>query len=57
MLNHGEKCTHCNGHLSEAKPVLMGPRKGQTQKICTKCGHIKYEGAPTQPANQQTSRQ
>jgi hypothetical protein len=43
MINHGEKCSHCNGHVSEPKPVLAGPRKGQMQAICTKCGHIHYQ--------------
>lgn len=52
MLNHGEKCTHCGGLLSETKQVLDGPRRGQTQRVCTKCGHIKYMGASAQPQAQ-----
>jgi hypothetical protein len=45
--HHGDKCGHCNGNLSEPKPVISGPRKGQMQRICGKCGHIKYLGAPS----------
>jgi rRNA maturation protein Nop10 len=53
MISHGEKCSHCGGHLSDPKPVKDGPRKGQTQKICSKCGHIKYIAAAAQPTAQQ----
>jgi len=28
--------------MSEPKVVIDGPRKGHTQKICTKCGHIHH---------------
>jgi len=55
ISNHGDKCGVCGGNLSVAKPVLMGPKKGQMQRICSKCGHIKYTGAPapaTQPQSQ-----
>ena len=49
MSNHKEKCKHCDGVLSEPKPVSAGPRKGQTQTVCTKCGHINYLPASPQP--------
>ena len=48
MINHGESCNHCGGQLSEPKPIGAGPRKGQTQVVCTKCGHITYQ--PSDPA-------
>ena len=35
--------------MSLAKPVTEGPKKGQTRKYCTKCGHIKYLPAIPQP--------
>jgi RNase P subunit RPR2 len=49
MINHGEKCKHCDGPLTEPKPVSEGPRKGQTQAVCSKCGHINYLSASPQP--------
>ena len=57
MINHGERCTHCGGNLSDARPVTMGPRKGQMQRICSKCGHIKYEACAAQPAMQPQQQQ
>jgi hypothetical protein len=48
MISHGEKCSHCNGHVSDPKPVPEGPRKGQMRTICTKCGHIHYLQSPAQ---------
>jgi len=53
MINHGEKCSHCNGHVSEPKPVPEGPRKGQMRTICTKCGHIHYLQSPAQAGSTQ----
>ena len=50
MISHGKQCTHCGGNMSLPKPVVTGPRKGQTQSICAKCGHIDYR-AEAQPAN------
>ena len=44
MIFHGEKCRHCGANMTEPKPVLEGPRKGQTRTICVKCGHIDYHG-------------
>jgi len=60
MINHGAKCTHCGGLMSEAKAVLDGPRKGHMQKICTKCGHIHYmagENPQLQPQQIQQQQQ
>lgn len=48
MINHGEKCRLCNGHMSEPKLVNEGPKKGQTRTICSKCGHIIYLQGPAQ---------
>lgn len=48
MSNHRENCKHCGGPVSEPKPVNSGPRKGQDQTICTKCGHINYVPAGSQ---------
>ena len=42
MSNHGKTCKHCGASMSEPKPVNTGPRKGQTQTVCTKCGHVDY---------------
>ena len=56
MIFHGEKCRHCGANMTEPKPVLEGPRKGQTRTICVKCGHIDYHGtADSQQA--QTAQQ
>ena len=38
-------CKHCGESMSEPKPISTGPRKGQTQTVCTKCGHIDYLAA------------
>ena len=56
MINHGAKCTHCGGLMSEAKPLLEGPRKGSARQICTKCGHIHYMSG-MQPQFQQQQQQ
>ena len=45
MNNHGKICKHCSASMSEPKPISTGPRKGQTQAVCTKCGHADYLGA------------
>lgn len=42
MSNQREKCKHCGAPVSEPKPISTGPRKGQTQVVCTQCGHIEY---------------
>ena len=38
-------CKHCGESMSEPKPIRTGPRKGQTQAVCTKCGHADYLAA------------
>jgi hypothetical protein len=45
MSNHDKTCNHCGGRVSEPKPIITGPRKGQTQSVCTKCGHANYLAA------------
>ena len=45
MNNHGNICRHCGASMSEPKPIRTGPRKGQTQAVCTKCGHADYLAA------------
>ena len=42
MSNQREKCKHCGAPVSEPKPISTGPRRGQTQVVCTQCGHIEY---------------
>ena len=57
MIFHGEKCRHCGANMTQPKPVLEGPRKGQTRTICVKCGHIDYHGvADTQQSNPQMAQ-
>lgn len=45
MNNHSKSCAHCGARVSEPKPIITGPRKGQTQTVCTKCGHANYLAA------------
>lgn len=49
MLHHEERCSHCGGTFNAARPVVSGSKIGQMQRICSKCGHIKYELATPQP--------
>jgi len=49
MNNNENRCNHCGARVSEPKPINTGPRKGQTQTVCTKCGHSNCL-----PANPQT---
>ncbi len=46
MISHGDNCRHCHGKMSAPKPVLDGPRMGQSKRFCTKCGHIEYDRSP-----------
>lgn len=46
MLANDNQCRHCGGRMTEPKPVPAGLRAGQTRRICLKCGHTEYYGAP-----------
>jgi len=49
MNNHGRTCKHCGASMSDPKPIYTGPRKGQTQIVCTKCGHVDYLAVSPHP--------
>ncbi len=52
MNNHGKICKHCGASMSGPKPISTGPRKGQTQTVCTKCGHTDYLAASLGAVNE-----
>jgi hypothetical protein len=43
--------------MSEPKPVIEGPKKGQTRTICMQCGHTNYLGVSFQAQVQQQQTQ
>ncbi len=57
MSNHSKICKHCSAAMSEPKPVITGPRKGQTQAVCTKCGHADYLAAGSATVIEMTGAQ
>lgn len=46
MMN--DKCRFCNGKMSQPKPVVEGPRKGQNRIFCMNCAHTVYLGQVVQ---------
>ena len=52
MNNQKNTCKHCGAAVSEPKPIGTGPRKGQTQEVCTKCGHANYLAVSPQMMNE-----